>query len=100
MTTSGTTNDNEWHNEWQRVVQQVTTSGNEDSEWQQRTMSDSECQKVVQWVKTAQHTSKNGWLQFFLPQKEWMAATTPLKKFTLDDRIDGSSWSFKRSQYS
>ena len=31
MTTSGTTNDNEWYNEWQRVVQQMTTS---DNEWQ------------------------------------------------------------------
>ena len=30
--TSGTSSDNEWYNEWQRVVQQVTTS---DNEWQQ-----------------------------------------------------------------
>ena len=59
MTTSGTTNDNEWYNEWQRM----TTSGNE---WQQMTMSDSEWQKVVQRIKMAQYTSKNGWLSFFL----------------------------------
>ena len=39
----------------------VTTS---DNEWQQMTMSDSEWQKGVQWVKTAQYTSKNGWLQY------------------------------------
>ena len=44
MTTSGTTNENEWYNEWQRV----TTN---DNEWQQMTMNDSEWQKVVQRVK-------------------------------------------------
>ena len=95
MTTSGTTNDNEWYNEWQRVVQRVTTSGTTSdnewqrvttsgttndnewynewqrmttsgNEWQQMTMSDSEWQKVVQRIKTAQYTSKNGWLPFFL----------------------------------
>ena len=31
------TNDNEWHNEWQRVVQRVTTS--EDKVWQRMTAS-------------------------------------------------------------
>ena len=49
-------------NKWQRVVQRVTASENE---WQQMTMNDSEWQKVV-GVKTAQYTSKNGWLQYFL----------------------------------
>ena len=29
MTTSGTMNDNEWCNEWQRLVQQLTTNGKE-----------------------------------------------------------------------
>ena len=83
MTTSGnewqrvvqrvTTNDNEWYNETQRVVQQVTTSESEwervstnDNEWQQMTMCESEWQQVVQQIKTAQFTSKNGWLPFFL----------------------------------
>ena len=54
-----TTSDNEW--------QQMTTSGTaSDNEWQKMTMSDSEWQKGVQRVKTAQYTSKNGWLQFVL----------------------------------
>ena len=53
MTTSGTTNDNKC---------------------QQMTMSDSEWQKAVQRVKTAQHTSKNEWLQFLIHYfKRWMA---------------------------
>ena len=56
-------NDNECYNEWQRVIQQVTTI---DNEWQEMTMSDTEWQKVVQGVKMAQYISKNGWLQFFL----------------------------------
>ena len=83
MTTNGTTSDNEWQwvtksgttsdNEWQRA----TASGNEwervtmnEKEWQQMTMSDSEWQQVVQRMKTAQYTSKNGWLTSFLWQKQ------------------------------
>ena len=44
-----TTFDNEWYNEWQRVLQRVTTNDNEwqrittsDKEWQLMAMSDSE----------------------------------------------------------
>ena len=64
MTTSGArvkTNDNEWYNEWQRmaksgdkwqrVTQRVTTNI-------RVTVSDSS----GQLMKTAQYTSKNGWL--------------------------------------
>ena len=51
-----TTNDSEPYNEWKRV----TTN---EKEWQQITMSDSDWQQVVQQMKTAQYTSKNGWLQ-------------------------------------
>ena len=76
MTTSSTTGDSEW----QRVVERVTTNGttndNEwqlavknDSEWQQLTMSDRKWQQVVQRMRTAQYTSKNGWLPSFLWQK-------------------------------
>ena len=49
-----TTNGNEWCNKWQRVVQRETTSDNEwqrvttkDNEWQQMTTSDKEWQRVV-----------------------------------------------------
>ena len=75
VTTSGKTNDNEWYNEWQRmatsdnewqqVVQQVTKSENE---WQRVTTNGNEGQQVravVQWMKTAQYTLKNGWLPSF-----------------------------------
>ena len=40
MTTSGTTNDNEW----QRVVQRMTTN---DNKWQRVTMNDNELQKMT-----------------------------------------------------
>ena len=50
-------------NEWQRMTTSGTAS---DNEWQQMSMSDSEWQKVVQRIKAAQYTSKNGWLPFFL----------------------------------
>ena len=37
---SGTASDNEWYNEWQRVVQRVATSGiTSDNEWQRMTTS-------------------------------------------------------------
>ena len=69
-----------WHisdNEWQRMTTSGTTSDNEservttnEKEWKQMTMSDSERQQVVQRMKTAQYTSKNGWLPSFLWQKQ------------------------------
>ena len=52
MTASRTTSENE--------SQRVTTN---EKEWQQITMSDSDWKQVVQQMKTAQYTSKNGWLQ-------------------------------------
>ena len=70
-----TTNDNEWQrmttsdNEWQQVVQRVTKSENE---WQRVTTNGNEWQQVravVQRMKTAQYTSKNGWLSSFQWQK-------------------------------
>ena len=67
-----TKNDNEWYNEWQSV----TTNGNE---WQWATA-------VVQRMKTAQYTSKSGWLPSFQWQKQihyyfkgWMAAIRVVK---------------------
>ena len=47
LTTSGTTNNKEWYNERQRVVQRVTTSGlTRGNEWQRMTTSDNEWQRV------------------------------------------------------
>ena len=54
-----TANDNEW--QWVEI-----NGATSDNEWEEIAMSDSEWQKMVQQVKTAQYTSKNGWLQFFL----------------------------------
>ena len=97
-----TTNDSEWQrvvqrvtkndNEWQgvttidEVVQRVTKSENE---WQRVATNGNEWQQVrvvVQRMKTAQYTSKNGWLPSFLWQKEihcyfkgWMAAIRVVK---------------------
>ena len=51
--TNGTSSDNEWQQLVQRVEQRVT-------------MNDIERQQVIQRMKTAQYTSKNGWLSFFL----------------------------------
>ena len=69
VTMSGTTSDKEW----QGVIQRVTANSNE---WQRVTA-------VVQPMKTAQYTSKNGWLPSFQWQKQisfyfkgWMAATS------------------------
>ena len=77
-------------NEWQRVVQRVTTSGTtSENEWQRVRTNDNEWQQVravVQRMKTAQYTSKNGWLPSFQWQKEihyyfkgWMAAIRVVK---------------------
>ena len=105
-----TTNDNEWYNEWQRMTtsdnewynkwQRMTTSDNEwqhvvqrvtksENEWQRVTTNGNEWQQVravVQRMKTAQYTSKNGWLPSFQWQKEihyyfkgWMAAIRVVK---------------------
>ena len=93
--TSGISSDNEWqrvtksdtkwqrvatnNNEWQRVVQRVT------KRWQRMAMSE-RVTAVVQRMKTAQYTSKNGWLPSFQWQKEihyyfkgWMAAIRVVK---------------------
>ena len=68
-----TTSDSEWYNEWQRVA----TNGNQ---WQR-------VRAVVQRMKTAEYTSKNGWLPSFHWQKEihynfkwWMAAVWVAKQ--------------------
>ena len=96
MTTSGTTNDNEWQqmttndNKWQLVAQRVTKNDNEwYNEWQSVTTNGNEWQRataVVQRMKTAQYTSKNGWLPSFQWQKQihyyfkgWMAAIRVVK---------------------
>ena len=92
VTTSDTTSDKEWQwvstndNERQREVQRVKKT---DNEWKRVTTNYSEWQRVravVQWMKTAQYTSKNGWLLLFQWQKEinyycegWMAAIRAAK---------------------
>ena len=70
MATSGTTNESEWYNEWQRV----TTN---DNEWQQMTMNDSEWQQVAQRVTT----NDNDW------QRVTKSGTTS-KKDTFTSKMD------------
>ena len=100
---SGTSIDNEWYNEWQRMTtsdnewQRVTMSGTTiDKEWQRvierlttRDTNGNDWQRVtavVQRMKIAQYTSKNGWLLCFQWQKQmhyyfkgWMAAIRVVK---------------------
>ena len=68
--TGGTSSDNEW----QRVVQRMTTScTTSDNEWQRVITNGDEWQRVravVRWMKTAQYTSKNRGLPSFQRQKE------------------------------
>ena len=64
VTTSGTTSDNEWY-EWQRVATCDTTS---DNDWQQMAMSNSEWQ---QW-----YNDWNGIAHFI----EWMIAILSMTK--------------------
>ena len=45
--TSDTSSDNEWYNEWQRVVQRETTR---DNEWQRLTTNGNKWQPVVVWL--------------------------------------------------
>ena len=54
-----TTNDNEWYNEWQRVITSGTTSDNEwqlvttsDNKWQRVTKTDDEWERVIKQMKT------------------------------------------------
>ena len=73
-------------NDWQQGVHRVTKSENE---WQRVTTNSNEWQQVravVQRMKMAQYTSKNGWLLSFQWQKEihyyskgWMAAIRVVK---------------------
>ena len=87
-----TTNDSEWQRmitsdkEWQRVIMSGVTS---DKEWQPVATNGNEWQRVtavVQRMKTALYTSKNGWLQCFQWEnqinfyfKGWMAAIRVVK---------------------
>ena len=61
--TSGTSSDNEWYIEWQRVVQRVTTSG---------TTSDNEWQRVVQQVTTNDNVWYNEWQRMKTSDNEWL----------------------------
>ena len=68
MTANGTTNDIEWYNEWQRVIQRVTTGDNEQySKWQRVTTSDNERQRLTK--------DGNGWQRMTASDKtneyEW-----------------------------
>ena len=62
--TSGTSSDNEWYNEWQQVIQRVTTSGTTNAnEWQRVTRNDNEWpdRRVVQRVTLTDNEWNNEW---------------------------------------
>ena len=56
--TSGTFNDNEWYNEWQKM-----------------TTSDNEWQRWIQRVTTSGTTSDNEWKRMTMSDKEWQRGT-------------------------
>ena len=62
--TSGTSSDNEW----QRVVQRVTTN---DNEWQRMTTSGTTSDNEWQRVTTSGTTSDNEWQRVTTSDKEW-----------------------------
>ena len=56
MTTSSTTNDKEWYNKWQRMIQRVTASGiASDNEWQRVRKNDNEWQRMTASHKTNEY---------------------------------------------
>ena len=64
MTTSGTTNDNEW----QREVQRMATN---DNEWQHVTTSDTTSDKEWQRMTTSGTTDENEWKRMWASKREW-----------------------------
>ena len=79
--TSGTTSDNKWYNEWQQVVQWVTTNG---SEWQRVTMNDNEWYNEWQRVTKSGTTSDCEWQRVRTSDNEWQRVqqmTTSNKKW-------------------
>ena len=61
MAMSGTTNDNEWFNEWQRVTMSGAAS---DKEWQGVT-------KQRQWVTANDSEWSNEWIRMRVNKIEW-----------------------------
>ena len=74
-----TNNNNEWYNEWQRVLKRVI------NEWQWMTTSGKEWQRVIQRIKTSDNsnssdssgtTTKNSTVHF----KEWIITVLSMIK--------------------
>ena len=62
----------EWYNEWQRVVQRVTTSGTtSDNEWQLVTTNDNEWYNEWQRVTRSGTTSDNESQRVTMNDYEW-----------------------------
>ena len=56
MTSSGTTSGIEWYNKWQRMIQRVTTSGiASDNEWQRVRKNDNGWQRMTASHKTNEY---------------------------------------------
>ena len=87
--TSGTSSDNEWYNEWVRVVQRVTTSDNKwYNEWQRMTTSDNEWCKKWQRVTTSNTTSDKKWQQIAMSDREWQQWYNQWKRHSTLQRMD------------
>ena len=67
----------EWYNEWQRVVQRVTTSGTtSDNEWQLVTTNDNEWYNEWQRVTRSGTTSDYEWQRVTTSDNEWLRVIT------------------------
>ena len=77
MTTSGTTSDKEWYNEWQ----QMTTSG---------TTSDNEWQRVVQRMTTSDSEWYSKWQRMTTSNKKWQWVTA--NDMTASDKTNEYEW--------
>ena len=94
-------------NDWQRVVQRVTTNDNEwYNEWQRMTTSDSKWQWVTasenEWYNEWQRVTTNGndWQQMTMSDNEWQKVVQRVKMALLLQRMDDCNFSYNKNRYS
>ena len=74
--TSGTSSDNEWYNEWQRMTTSGTTS---DNEWQRVTTSGTTSDNEWQRMTTSGTTSDNEWQPVTSNDEKWQRVAILVK---------------------
>ena len=85
----GTTNDNDW----QQMVQRVTTNDNEwYKEWQQMTTSDNEWQRVVSWVTNSDNEWYNEWQRVTTNGNVWQRVTAVVQLMQTAQYASKNGW--------